>query len=142
MVLSLVFFFIYSADEAVSQLKKGGVGMGSKTVPVKHRDMTRRSSDVGPMKRIPTKATMSRPDVSRSMSNASQQQSSQLRSLTRVTSRQQVKSLNHCRIKNKVFYDSWTLETIILPSFFALCLIFSTMVIELSDSLSVGSCWY
>ena len=78
------------ADEAVTQLKKGGVGMGSKTVPVKHRDMTRRSSDIGPMKRIPTKATMSRPDVTRSMSNASQQPSSQPRSLARISSRQQV----------------------------------------------------
>ena len=74
---------VITADEAVSQLKKGGVGMGSKTVPVKHRDMTRRSSDVGPMKRIPTKATMSRPDVSRSMSTAGQQSSSQPRSLAR-----------------------------------------------------------
>ena len=80
-------FLISLADEAVSQLKKGGPGMGSKTVPVKHRDMARRSSDIGPMKRIPTKATMGRPDVTRSMSNTNTPTGH--RSLARV-SRQQV----------------------------------------------------
>uniref|UniRef100_H2YIS1 HDAg domain-containing protein n=1 Tax=Ciona savignyi TaxID=51511 RepID=H2YIS1_CIOSA len=77
---------LHKSSEAVSQIKKGGVGGGVKMMPVKHRDMNRRSSDVSPMRGIQIKATINRsesvrttatpvtPAVNRSFSRLSRQQ--------------------------------------------------------------------
>nr|CAB3267748.1 negative elongation factor A-like [Phallusia mammillata] len=78
---------MHKSNEAVSHMKKGGAGGAVKSVPVKHRDMARRSSDVTPLKRTQSKGPPTRSDSYRGTSTPLVPGVN--RSVSRVPARQQ-----------------------------------------------------
>jgi len=74
----------------MDQMKKGGAGAGAKSVPVKHRDMTRRSTDMTPVKRTPHKGPLHRVDSVKGSSTAGAGTPVVGRTAPRMSGRQQV----------------------------------------------------